>query len=185
VGSAVASVTNELINQTPSVHVRGLVKAFGGRRVLDRLELTIRRGEFVALLGRSGSGKSILLRVLAGTDTEIEGESVVPGRVSMAFQQPRLLPWRRVRRNIVPGLRVDSPRAVAANALAEVHLAARADAWPGTCHSGRRSEYRWPALVRAPAAARRALGLLDALTRRAMHHLVTELWRQHRPAVLL
>ena len=91
-GSAVASVTNELINQTPSVHVRGLVKAFGGRRVLDGLELTIRRGEFVVLLGRSGSGKSILLRVLARTDTEIEGESVVPGRVSMAFQQPRLLP---------------------------------------------------------------------------------------------
>ncbi|MFD1048070.1 alkaline phosphatase D family protein, partial [Kibdelosporangium lantanae] len=83
------------------VSVHGLTKRFGDRVVLDELDLDIAPGEFVALLGHSGSGKSTLLRVLAGIDQDIDGTAQVDGTVSMAFQQPRLLPWRRVWRNIV------------------------------------------------------------------------------------
>ena len=90
-----------------TVQVRGLVKEFGERRVLDGLDLAVRRGEFVALLGRSGSGKSTLLRILSGLDGDITGESIVDGTVSVAFQQPRLLDWRKVWRNVVLGLKVD------------------------------------------------------------------------------
>ncbi|WP_424923647.1 ABC transporter ATP-binding protein [Amycolatopsis acidicola] len=79
-------------------------KRFGDRAVLSSLDLEIGRGEFVALLGRSGSGKSTLLRILAGLDPAVEGEASVDGTVSVAFQQPRLLPWRRVWRNVVLGL---------------------------------------------------------------------------------
>ncbi|MDT7600299.1 MAG: sulfonate transport system ATP-binding protein, partial [Pseudonocardiales bacterium] len=117
---------------TETARVRGLVKEFGDRRVLDGLDLTVRRGEFTALLGRSGSGKSTLLRVLSGMDTDIGGESTVHGQVSMAFQQPRLLPWRRVWRNITLGVQTGDPRGVAERALAEVRLTERADAWPRT-----------------------------------------------------
>jgi sulfonate transport system ATP-binding protein len=171
-----------------TARVRGLVKQFGTRRVLDGLELSIRHGEFVALLGRSGSGKSTLLRVLAGMDTDIQGESVVEGRVSMAFQQPRLLPWRRVWRNIALGLRTDDPRAVARRALAEVYLDERADAWPGTLSGGEAQRVSLArALVREPdlLLLDEPFGSLDALTRLAMHRLVTQLWQRHRPAVLL
>jgi sulfonate transport system ATP-binding protein len=171
-----------------TARVRGLVKQFGTRRVLDGLELSIRHGEFVALLGRSGSGKSTLLRVLAGMDTDIQGESVVDGRVSIAFQQPRLLPWRRVWRNIALGLRTDDPRAVARRALAEVYLDERADAWPGTLSGGEAQRVSLArALVREPdlLLLDEPFGSLDALTRLAMHRLVTQLWQRHRPAVLL
>jgi sulfonate transport system ATP-binding protein len=171
-----------------TARVRGLVKQFGTRRVLDGLELSIRNGEFVALLGRSGSGKSTLLRVLAGMDTDIQGESVVDGRVSMAFQQPRLLPWRRVWRNIALGLRTDDPRGVARRALAEVYLDERADAWPGTLSGGEAQRVSLArALVREPdlLLLDEPFGSLDALTRLAMHRLVTQLWQRHRPAVLL
>jgi ABC-type taurine transport system ATPase subunit len=78
--------------------VRGLSRAFGGRVVLDGVDLDIAPGEFVAMLGVSGTGKSTLLRALAGLDREVTGERRVPGPVAVAFQEPRLLPWRRVRR---------------------------------------------------------------------------------------
>ena len=178
---------------SPVAQVEHLTKKFGDRTVLDRLDLTIERGEFVALLGRSGSGKSTLLRVLAGLDAEVEGRADVTGTVSVAFQQPRLLPWRKVWRNVVLGLRQDGVaksrnRALAERALAEVQLADHADDWPVTLSGGeaqRASLAR--ALVREPdlLLLDEPFGALDALTRIAMHRLVEDLWRRHRPAVLL
>jgi sulfonate transport system ATP-binding protein len=173
---------------TSTVEVRGLVKEFGPRRVLDGLDLTVRRGEFVALLGRSGSGKSTLLRILAGLDKDIVGESVVDGQVSVAFQQPRLLPWRRVWRNVVLGLAVDDPRDTASRALDEVRLADRADAWPRTLSGGEAQRVSLArALVRSPdlLLLDEPFASLDALTRLAMHTLVNQLWTRHQPAVLL
>ncbi|GAA4990565.1 ABC transporter ATP-binding protein [Pseudonocardia tropica] len=179
-----------------SARVRGLVRGFGGRRVLDRLDLTLGDGEFVALLGRSGSGKSTLLRLLAGLDdvrdTGVTGEVEVPGSVAVAFQEPRLLPWRSVRDNVALGLHRDlggdTPAAVADRALAEVGLTDRADAWPLTLSGGeaqRASLAR--ALVREPdlLLLDEPFGALDALTRITMHRLVLDLWRRHRPGVLL
>ncbi|ROP39530.1 ABC transporter ATP-binding protein [Saccharothrix texasensis] len=172
-----------------AVSIRGLVKDFGPRRVLAGLDLDVADGEFVALLGRSGCGKSTLLRILAGLDADVEGTFSVPARVSVAFQQPRLLPWRRVWRNISLGLTgVDGRgRAVAERALAEVRLADHADAWPSTLSGGEAQRVSLArALVREPELLLldEPFGALDALTRLAMHHLVEQLWREHRPAVL-
>jgi sulfonate transport system ATP-binding protein len=171
-----------------AVSIRGLVKEFGERRVLDEVDLDIAPGEFVALLGRSGSGKSTLLRILAGLDREVQGTFEVPGTVSVAFQQPRLLPWRRVWRNVSLGLRNVDARAVAEKALAEVRLTGHVDAWPLTLSGGEAQRVSLArALVREPDVLLldEPFGALDALTRLAMHHLVEQLWRDHRPAVLL
>ncbi|GAA1026091.1 MULTISPECIES: ABC transporter ATP-binding protein [Amycolatopsis] len=173
---------------SPVVEVHDLAKKFGDRTVLNRLNLDIGRGEFVALLGRSGSGKSTLLKVLAGLDQEIEGTASVDGTVSVAFQQPRLLPWRKVWRNIVLGLHQDNDRAVAEKALAEVQLAEHADKWPLTLSGGEAQRVSLArALVREPdlLLLDEPFGALDALTRLAMHRLVEDLWRKHQPAVLL
>jgi sulfonate transport system ATP-binding protein len=177
----------------PVAEVRNLTKRFGDRTVLSGLDLTVASGEFVALLGRSGSGKSTLLRVLAGLDSDVEGRADVTATVSVAFQQPRLLPWRKVWRNVVLGLRQDGVaksrnRALAEKALAEVHLSAHADDWPLTLSGGEAQRVSLArALVREPGLLLldEPFGALDALTRIAMHGLVKDLWRRHRPAVLL
>ena len=172
----------------PAARVRGLSRAFGGRVVLDGVDLDIAPGEFVAMLGVSGTGKSTLLRALAGLDREVTGELSVPGTVAVAFQEPRLLPWRRVLANVALGLRVPDADAVAGRALEEVGLTERADAWPLTLSGGEAQRAALArALVREPSLLLldEPFSALDALTRIAMHRLVLRLWERHRPAVLL
>ncbi|GHE38153.1 aliphatic sulfonates import ATP-binding protein SsuB [Streptomyces longispororuber] len=171
-----------------AVRVDGLIRAFDGRPVIDGLRLDVRPGEFVALLGRSGCGKSTLLRVLAGLDREIEGTVLVPRRKAVAFQAPRLMPWKRVWRNVVLGLDGKPERAVAERALDEVGLGHRARAWPKTLSGGeaqRASLAR--ALVREPdlLLLDEPFGALDALTRVRAQRLVGELWQRRGCAVLL
>ena len=173
---------------TAAARVRGLTRAFDGRAVLDGVDLDIAPGEFVAMLGVSGTGKSTLLRALAGLDREVTGELTVPGTVAVAFQEPRLLPWRRVLANVGLGLRAQDPAAAARRALDEVGLTDRAGAWPLTLSGGeaqRASLAR--ALVREPGLLLldEPFGALDALTRISMHRLVLRLWAHHQPAVLL
>lgn len=174
--------------QGESVHVRGLVRAFEGRRVLDNLEVDVQAGEFVALLGQSGCGKSTFLRILAGLDTEIEGEVIVPRQRAVAFQSPRLMPWKRVWRNVVLGLPARPDRALALRYLSEVGLAARADAWPKTLSGGEAQRVSLArALIREPdlLLLDEPFGALDALTRLKAQELVADLWARHKCAVLL
>ncbi|MGH6859992.1 MAG: ABC transporter ATP-binding protein [Phyllobacterium sp.] len=169
-----------------AVRVRGLVRRFSDRKVIDHLDLDIRQGEFVALLGASGCGKSTLLRILANLDHEIEGYVFVSPRRGVAFQSPRLFPWKRVWSNVIAGLGAGRDRAELA--LAEVGLSHRGDAWPKDLSGGeaqRASLAR--ALVRNPDVLLldEPFGALDALTRLKAQALVADLWQKHRQAVLL
>ena len=191
-GSLTAPATAVPAASGPAARVRGLTRAFGDRRILDRLDLDIAPGEFVALIGRSGTGKSTLLRALAGLDRAVTGELEVTGTAAVAFQEPRLIPWRRVSDNVRLGLRpadpAAEPRAIARGALDEVGLTGRADAWPLTLSGGEAQRAALArALVREPSLLLldEPFSALDALTRISMHRLVLRLWAHHQPAVLL
>src|SRR5919112_2559040 len=184
--NAHAAVTT--LNQ-PVVQVSNLTRSFGkGPNILDGLDLTIRAGEFVALLGRSGSGKSTLLRALAGLDEAPAGTVTKPAERAVVFQEPRLIPWKRVWANVVLGLKAANARERAVSALTEVGLGHRLEAWPLTLSGG---EAQRAALARALVREPKLLLLdepfaaLDALTRLKTQGLVASLWRAHRPAVLL
>ena len=83
-----------------AARVTGHNRSFGDTHVLRSIDLDIEPGEFVVMLGRSGCGKSTLLRSLARLDPAPAGEIQTTGRATVAFQEPRLLPWRRVRENV-------------------------------------------------------------------------------------
>ncbi|MFD9723445.1 ABC transporter ATP-binding protein [Streptomyces sp. NPDC059072] len=187
-GPPPATASSGATDVGPAVRVTGLTRSFDGRAVIDGLDLTLRAGEFTVLLGRSGCGKSTLLRVLAGLDREIEGDVLVPERRAVAFQAPRLMPWKRVWRNVLLGLPGKPGRERAERALAEVGLEHRTDAWPKTLSGGeaqRASLAR--ALVREPdlLLLDEPFGALDALTRIKAQQLVARLWQRRGCAVLL
>jgi sulfonate transport system ATP-binding protein len=163
-------------------------KAFGQRSVLSALDLRIEAGQFVAVVGRSGGGKSTLLRLIAGLDRPSSGAVAIAGAAvsgiqessRLMFQDARLLPWQRVIGNV--GIaRGANWRAESLAALAAVGLADRAQEWPGVLSGGQRQRV---ALARALAARPKILlldepfGALDALTRLEMHALLERLWRE-------
>jgi sulfonate transport system ATP-binding protein len=170
-----------------------VTRAFGDRPVLEGLDLSVDADEFVALLGRSGTGKSTLLRILGGLDPEYGGDVLVPAKRSVVFQESRLIPWQRVLPNVVlglepgPGGRSGLARQ-GLDALEEVGLADQARAWPVTLSGGEAQRVALArALVREPQLMLldEPFGALDALTRARMHHLLQDLCARHRPAVLL
>ncbi|WP_436532243.1 ABC transporter ATP-binding protein [Actinoplanes sp. HUAS TT8] len=175
----------------PAVRVRDLHRSFNANGgVLNGLDLDIAAGEFVALIGRSGTGKSTLLRALAGLDREVAGHGriAVPPSVSVVFQDSRLLPWKRILDNVTFGLRGSGAAERGRQALAEVGLAGRERAWPYQLSGGEQQRASLArSLVREPQLllADEPFGALDALTRLRMHALLRKLCEAHRPAVLL
>ncbi|CDZ68149.1 Sn-glycerol-3-phosphate import ATP-binding protein UgpC [Neorhizobium galegae bv. orientalis] len=100
-----------------AIDVNGLVKSFGAHRVLGKIDLKVRRGEFLTLVGPSGCGKSTLLRLIAGLETASEGDISIAGRdvtrappkqrdVAMVFQNYALYPHLTVAQNMSVPLRM-------------------------------------------------------------------------------
>lgn len=173
--------------------LRHVDKWYANNHVLVDVSVHIARGEIVALVGRSGSGKSTVLRVLAGLSTDHSGDRLVAGAPALAFQEPRLFPWRDVRTNVRYGLtraRLPSSRVWERvdRALTDVGLAECARAWPLTLSGGQAQRV---SLARALVAEPRLLlldepfGALDALTRMTMHALLLDLWDRQGFGVLL
>lgn len=174
----------------PAVRIQGLTRSFDGHKVLDGIDLELPAGQFTALLGRSGSGKSTLLRAIAGIDHAVAGGGGIdaPERVSVVFQDSRLLPWQRVLDNVLLGTSGKDAAERGRAALAEVGLAGRERAWPGELSGGEAQRAALArSLVQEPELllADEPFGALDALTRIRMHALLRQLWERHRPSVLL
>lgn len=84
-----------------SIRIDALTKRFDDHVIFDNLHLDIPTGRVLALTGRSGCGKTTLLRMIAGIDTDYSGQITgVPETKSFMFQEDRLLPWYDVRQNL-------------------------------------------------------------------------------------
>jgi sulfonate transport system ATP-binding protein len=183
------------------VTLRKLARRHGGRELLQPLDLDIAAGEFVAVVGRGDSGKSTLLRLVAGEDAPTGEDGGAPrrspvlldnfplwapdSRLRLLLPDARLLPWKCVVDNVALGL---PERDQALAALRQVDLERLATAWPASLSETQRQRV---ALARA-LAHRPGLVLLDdplarldALSRIGMQGVLEAAWRQQGFTALL
>lgn len=153
----------------PAIELRDVTVRLGGETILNGVTLNVQRGEFVALIGPSGGGKSTLLRVIAGVLAPTSGTVRVESAPALVFQDYRLLPWRTALRNVALPADLGAggglpPR----EALHIVGMDAYADYFPSELSGGMRARI---ALARALAQSGDVLlldepfGALDALVR--------------------
>ena len=187
-----------------AVSLAGVERTFAGANgavsVLRRVDLTIDPGEIVAVVGPSGCGKSTLLRLLAGLDTPTAGSVTLDGtplrdtdeRTAVAFQEPRLLPWRSIAENVELGMPRGTARAATRARVAElldlVGLTSAATRRPSEVSGGmaqRASLAR--ALARGPEVLLldEPFGALDALTRLRMQDLLLDIHSAEPTTVVL
>jgi NitT/TauT family transport system ATP-binding protein len=171
-----------------------------GPLVLDGVNVTIEEGEIVALLGRSGSGKSSLLRIIAGLLKPINGRALWRGRpvdgpnagVAMVFQSFALFPWLTVEENVelgleaqrVPGAERDKR---AAEAIALIGLGGYEGAYPKELSGGMRQRVGFArALVVHPELLLmdEPFSALDVLTAETMRTDIIDLWIEGRLPIL-
>ena len=188
------------ITHSPAVDVRGPVAGATAVRVdhvskryptgvlaLDDVDLTVRTGEFLCLVGASGCGKSTLLNLIAGLDHPTTGDIDVPGgRPTLLFQEAALLPWQTASGNVELALRLRGVakrerKAKAAELLDLVHLGGMGDRRPHELSGGMRQRV---ALARALAQEPDVLlmdepfGALDAMTRDLLHDELERIWSE-------
>ncbi|MEZ0364635.1 ABC transporter ATP-binding protein [Mycobacterium sp. pUA109] len=183
------SARDRRVGQPVAVSLSQVAKSFGRKVVLDEIDLTIRSGEFVVLLGPSGTGKTTLLRLLTGLERPDSGEILVPAERTTVYQEPRLIPSKRILANVTIGQRRGKlTKQRGRQALAEVNLVDKEHSWPATLSGGEAQRVALArALVREPELLLldEPFAALDALTRLQMQDLVGDLVARHRPAVLL
>jgi polar amino acid transport system ATP-binding protein len=179
----------------PIVNVRALRKSFGEHEVLKGIDLSVQRGEVIAIIGKSGSGKSTLLRCINGLEEFQQGELQVDGQalrhgdaramrelrqhVGMIFQGFNLFPHLTVGRNVMlaPTLvkrrNTEAAQQQARALLQRVGLAEKFDAWPDQLSGGQQQRV---AIARA-LAMEPSVMLCDEITSALDPELVGEVLR--------
>jgi len=177
------------MNSQACISVKNLEVAYGKCRVLENLSFQVFEGEFVAIVGQSGCGKSSLLHALADFIPKT-GDVTLPKNLGIVFQQHALFPWFTARKNIELALHatVVKRRTLLLDELTQrVGLDQVADKYPAQLSGG---ELQRVAFARALAANPAALlmdepfGALDILTRDKMHTWLLQVWQLYRKTML-
>lgn len=167
---------------------------------LKEISFSVKKGEFVSIIGPSGSGKSTLFNIISGLELPDRGEVLLEGQnitgktghVSYMLQKDLLLPWRTVLENCVLGLEIQGveaklAREKAREMLGEWDLLSFADRYPAVLSGGMRQRV---AFLRTMLAGKEILlldepfGALDAYTKWEMHRWLLKVWEKYRPTVL-
>lgn len=187
--------SERLLRKLPAVRFEGVTKRYPTVTPLDNLTLTLEAGCVTALLGRSGCGKTTLLKLAAGLSEPDEGgiTGIDGAESAVVFQAPKLLPWKSVAENIGLALlhEAEEPavrRARVERALALVGLAGRSDEAPDHLSGGQAQRAALArALVRRPELLLldEPFGALDALTRSQLQRECAMLFNRDPMTVLL
>jgi NitT/TauT family transport system ATP-binding protein len=185
----------------PLLRAIGITKTYRtpdhiGRLVLEKLDFTLREGEIVTMLGKSGAGKSTFLRILAGLIAPSDGRVEYRGQpvagpvrgVAMVFQSSALFPWLTVLGNVELGLEAQGVPAAerrrrAVDAIDLIGLDGFENAYPKELSGGMRQRVGFArALVMNPdiLLLDEPFSQLDVLTAETLRNDLLELWMQRR-----
>ncbi len=173
-------------------------------QVLKDIDLEVKRGEFVCIVGFSGCGKSTLLRMISGLETISDGEILVNGKPvtgpgferGMIFQEPRLFPWKKVKDNIAYGLSNKRKKELGKEKTAEliqeyvklVNLEGFENAYPRQLSGGMQQRVSLArSLVSDPdiLLLDEPFGALDAITRMNMQKETLRIWKEDKKTMIL
>ena len=181
-----------------AVRLRGVTKVYdNGTVALGPLDLDIRKGEFVSLLGSSGCGKSTALRLIAGLIAPSAGTLDVAAHrsshaIGFVFQEPTLMPWSTIRENVRLPLKLahmpDAQQTARVDeVLAQVGLADFAEAYPRELSGGMKMRASLArALVTEPdiLLMDEPFAALDEITRFRLNNDLLDLWRKLHKTVI-
>ena len=153
-------------------------------KILRDINLNIKKGEFVSLIGRSGCGKTTLLKVISGLIKPDSGTINVTQHQAIGFQDARLIPWLTVSKNVVFGMQGNKSelKSIAEKALNDMQLNNCGSKWPSELSGGQAQRVSLArALVHNPELLLldEPFGALDALTRLDMQDLLDNLRQKH------
>lgn len=153
-------------------------------KILRDINLNIKKGEFVSLIGRSGCGKTTLLKVISGLIKPDSGTINVTQHQAIGFQDARLIPWLTVSKNVVFGMQGNKSelKSIAEKALNDMQLNNYGSKWPSELSGGQAQRVSLArALVHNPELLLldEPFGALDALTRLDMQDLLDNLRQKH------
>lgn len=180
------------------LQIEELVFAYPDGLVIDHLSLSVSEGEFVSLIGPSGSGKSSLFYVLGGLyrpqagQIRLDGQEIIgqTGKIGYMPQQPALLPWKTVAENIRLALMANQQAIESFDLralLQKAHLTGTEKKYPHQLSGGMQQRV---SLLRTLASQQSLLCLdepfaaLDAITRQEMQRWLAELLLQERRTIL-
>jgi sulfonate transport system ATP-binding protein len=185
------------------LHIGPLSKTFtlpsGSVHALRDIELDIPAGRFISIVGTSGCGKSTLLRIIAGLETQYDGQVTLGGAGisgpsldrGVIFQEHRLLPWLTVEANVAFGLKnlpKDEIRQLVAEHLDLVGLTSFAKAYPHQLSGGMAQRVAIArALVNKPKLLLldEPFGALDAMTKIQMQQEILRIWEVEQTTMIL
>ena len=166
--------------------------------VLDQIDLTLQKGDFLTVIGPSGCGKSTLLKIVAGLDTDYSGsvhvnnrQIVKPGIAQgFIFQEHRLFPWMTVEQNIAAELSLKNPevRRKVDEMLEIVRLKGYEKAYPNEISGGMSQRVAIArALIRNPEILLldEPFGALDAFTRQHLQDVLVDIWQRKKITMIL
>ncbi|WP_071393945.1 ABC transporter ATP-binding protein [Bacillus tuaregi] len=181
-----SSISKTFHNESENVHV------------LDNINLIVKKGEFLSVIGSSGCGKSTLLKLIAGLDLNFEGNIIVGSQEvhgpskdrGFIFQEHRLFPWLTVEKNIAGNLSLKDPdiRKRVDDLISLVKLKGFEKAYPRQLSGGMSQRVAIArALLRNPEILLldEPFGALDAFTRSHLQEALLEIWEKNQTTMVL